>query len=185
MIIPFSEPEKIFNTTLNAFADGNYTWMISPTAFQKNGLDWVRQNPVGTGPFKFVSFERDSYFKTVKNPDYWQKGKPYLDKVEIFYVVDPMTRLALMQSGGGDIVFVNPGKSSADYAAIGLAIKPLMTTNNCAFILLMEFSFASQKVKLGGICHVVSYSQGLGYGYWLLSMPGRDDGLTHFSLTEI
>jgi peptide/nickel transport system substrate-binding protein len=172
--------KQLVSTTLTTFADNNYTWMISPTAFQKNGLDWVRQNPVGTGPFKFVSFARDTNFKVTRNNDYWQKGKPYLDGIEITYVTDPSTRLAAMQAGTGDAVFMNIGKASSDYAGLGLVIKTLMTTNNCLIsdTANADSPFANQKVR-----EAVEYcldreamAKGLGYGYWQApyQIPGRD-----------
>ena len=53
----------------------------SPAALEKNGREWTKLNPVGTGPFLFKSFVRDVSLEYVKNPNYWQKGKPYLDGV--------------------------------------------------------------------------------------------------------
>src|SRR4030042_2986977 len=70
---------SLWTNTILTSLDSAGTWMVSPTAFEKNGADWMRNNPVGTGPFKFVSFERDVAYKAAKNPDYWMKGKPYLD----------------------------------------------------------------------------------------------------------
>jgi peptide/nickel transport system substrate-binding protein len=78
--------------------------MISPTAFEAHGKEWCEKNPVGTGPFKFVSWERDVAIKYERNPDYWQKGKPYLDKVEFLIIADPMVRLASFESGEIDIL---------------------------------------------------------------------------------
>ena len=42
----------------------------------------MRQNPIGTGPFKFVVFQRNEFIKVARNPDYWKPGRPYLDGVE-------------------------------------------------------------------------------------------------------
>ena len=39
----------------------------------------MRNKPIGTGPFKFVEFKRNEYIKFAKNPDYWKKGRPYLE----------------------------------------------------------------------------------------------------------
>ena len=50
--------------------------MVSPTAWETNGSDWGEKNPVGTGPFQFVSWERDQSVKYKKFDGYWQKGKP-------------------------------------------------------------------------------------------------------------
>jgi peptide/nickel transport system substrate-binding protein len=42
----------------------------------------MRQNPIGTGPFKFVEFKPNEHIRVVKNPDYWKKDRPYLDGIE-------------------------------------------------------------------------------------------------------
>lgn len=109
------------NTLLRAFDMG--AAMISKASFDKNGIDWARYNPVGTGPFKFVSFQRDTSFKTVRNPDYWQKVKPYLDAVEYLFIADKMTQQAAIQAGEADALMVEPGKTAADMERLGLQIK--------------------------------------------------------------
>ena len=42
----------------------------------------MRTKPIGTGPFKFVEFKRGELIKFVRNPDYWKKGRPYLDAID-------------------------------------------------------------------------------------------------------
>jgi peptide/nickel transport system substrate-binding protein len=79
------------------------SFMVSPTAWQKNGEDWGKQNPVGTGPFVFSSRQREANIKYSKNPDYWQKGKPYLDGIEFDTIADPTTRLASFKAGEVDM----------------------------------------------------------------------------------
>ena len=64
--------------------------MISPAALAK-GEDFCRTHPVGTGPFKLVSFESGIRVKFEKWEGYWQKGKPYLDAVEVVQIPDEMT----------------------------------------------------------------------------------------------
>jgi ABC-type transport system substrate-binding protein len=73
--------------------------MISPTAYQKNGGDWCRKNAVGTGPFKFVSWQLESRLRFEKFNGYWQKGKPYLDAIEWVIISDMMTRTAAFKRG--------------------------------------------------------------------------------------
>jgi peptide/nickel transport system substrate-binding protein len=108
------------NTMFASFVDSPATWMCSKVAFDKNGIDWMRLNPVGTGAFKFVSFARDTSFVTVKNPDWWNKdGGPYVDRYEILYVKDPTTQLSMMKVGEGDFVSLEPGKMAADLKNIG------------------------------------------------------------------
>jgi peptide/nickel transport system substrate-binding protein len=39
----------------------------------------MRQHPIGTGPFKFVSYKPNEAIRLTRNPDYWKPGRPYLD----------------------------------------------------------------------------------------------------------
>ena len=73
--------------------------MVSPTAIQSLGKDASLTHPVGTGPFKFVSYKRDVSLKYEKFAGYWQKGKPYLDGIEIIFIADPVTALASFKAG--------------------------------------------------------------------------------------
>jgi peptide/nickel transport system substrate-binding protein len=61
--------------------------------------DFDAKKPVGSGPFKFVSFE-DQKFVAERNPNYWLDGKPYLDRIEVIGFADPTTaRLNALMSG--------------------------------------------------------------------------------------
>jgi peptide/nickel transport system substrate-binding protein len=83
--------------------------MVSPTAFKENDIEWMRNNPVGTGPFKLVSWQRDVNKVFEKWDGYWQEGKPYLDKIEINIIADPMVQIASFRAGENDILLgINP-----------------------------------------------------------------------------
>jgi peptide/nickel transport system substrate-binding protein len=94
------------NTSLRSWE--NY-FMVSPTAYEKNGIEWMRTHMVGTGAFMQTDYQKDVSFTAVRNPNYWQKdadGKllPYLDKVQLLYVADETTRENLMKSGGAEML---------------------------------------------------------------------------------
>jgi peptide/nickel transport system substrate-binding protein len=55
-------------------------FMISPTAAAKHGKD-LGTNPVGSGPFVFKEWDTGNRLVVEKNPNYWERGKPYLDRV--------------------------------------------------------------------------------------------------------
>jgi peptide/nickel transport system substrate-binding protein len=80
------------------------TYQVSPTAFQKNGLDWLRYNMVGTGPFVQSQWQRDVLLAGTKNPNYWEAGKPYLDSERYLFVADALTAVALFKAGGADTI---------------------------------------------------------------------------------
>jgi peptide/nickel transport system substrate-binding protein len=90
------------STLLNSVA--YYVRIISPAAVAKNGKEWAAKNPVGTGPFQFVSSERETSTKFKKNEQYWQKGKPYLDAIEYSYIQDRNTAANVFRTGGSDVL---------------------------------------------------------------------------------
>lgn len=88
-----------YNNIWPTIFGGTRALMISPTAFTRNGLEWARWNPVGTGPFQIVRYERDVQAVYRRFDGYWQAGKPYLDGVEYLFIVNPETRKAAFLSG--------------------------------------------------------------------------------------
>ncbi len=59
--------------------------------------------PIGTGPFKFVEWKRGEYVRLDRNPDYWKKGLPYLDRIVARFIADSATRTAVMEKGEAQI----------------------------------------------------------------------------------
>jgi peptide/nickel transport system substrate-binding protein len=55
--------------------------------------------PVGTGPFKFVEWQRGQFIRLDRNPDYWKPGRPYLDRIVARFVTDSATRTAAIEKG--------------------------------------------------------------------------------------
>src|SRR5207237_1308055 len=99
------EPRASFLAVLTAGAAS----IVSPTAVRKLGADYPSQ-PVGTGPFKFVSWERGQRVVLEKNPTYWR----YPVKVErVVYrpIVEDQARLTELLTGGLDIVVGTPPDS--------------------------------------------------------------------------
>lgn len=81
--------------------------IISPAALQKHGKA-VAQNPVGTGPFKFVEWKQSDFLKVEKFAGYWRKGYPKVDTITWRPVVDNNTRSAMMQTGEAHFTFPVP-----------------------------------------------------------------------------
>jgi peptide/nickel transport system substrate-binding protein len=88
--------------------------IIAPGPVRAKGKEYARENPVGTGPFKYVSFKRDTNAVFEKNPNYWKAGQPYVDKLEFVFVKEGMTQLAYMQSGDGQILTNQFGRDLAN-----------------------------------------------------------------------
>ncbi len=82
--------------------------IISPAALAKYGSKGIAQNPVGTGPFKFVEWKSTDYLKVAKWEGYWKKGYPKVDTITWRPVVDNNTRAAVMQTGEAQFAFPMP-----------------------------------------------------------------------------
>ncbi|WCK53477.1 ABC transporter substrate-binding protein [Aneurinibacillus sp. Ricciae_BoGa-3] len=75
----------------------------SPKAI-KEEKDKFGQHPVGTGPFKFVSWNANDSITLQKNDGYWEKGAPKLDKLIFKVIPDNTARLTALQNGEIDVM---------------------------------------------------------------------------------
>jgi peptide/nickel transport system substrate-binding protein len=70
-----------YAAVIHAFPVSNVNWIASPTALKEMGEEQFRMTPVGAGPFKVVSNQLSTKLVLERNPDYWEAGKPYLDRL--------------------------------------------------------------------------------------------------------
>ncbi|MGZ5899509.1 MAG: ABC transporter substrate-binding protein, partial [Reyranella sp.] len=54
---------------------------------------------VGTGPFVFKEWVRGDYVLLERNPNYWRKDRPYLDRIRFRTIPDPGAREAALETG--------------------------------------------------------------------------------------
>ncbi len=97
-----------FSSFLNRLAHGA-GGIYSPKAIEQYGNDraLMGRNPVGTGPFVLKEWKKGERIVLQKNPNYWQKGMPYVDGIVFTIVPDDITRVTQMRSGAADVMF-NP-----------------------------------------------------------------------------
>jgi len=69
-----------------------------------------RNRCVGTGPFKFKEWRRGEFVEYVRNPDYFVKGRPYLDGLKYLIITERGTRTAALQAGRLDAA--GPGETT-------------------------------------------------------------------------
>jgi peptide/nickel transport system substrate-binding protein len=92
--------------------------MASPKAIKESG-GRISKNPVGTGPFEFVERVRGDHITVKKNPDYWQKGLPKLDKIVYSGIDDENVQYQNLQSGELDLIDSIPFVSFKDLQKSG------------------------------------------------------------------
>lgn len=79
--------------------------LIVPREEVERWGDRFSQNPVGTGPWKFVEWRHDERLVLEANEDYWE-GRPYLDKVVYRVIPHALTRIAEFEAGNLDYTAV-------------------------------------------------------------------------------
>ena len=70
----------------------------------RQAVDKLKSQPIGTGPFKLAEWKRGDSIVMVRNPDYYLKGLPYLDKVVFKFIPDPSSQLAALKAGDVDVI---------------------------------------------------------------------------------
>jgi peptide/nickel transport system substrate-binding protein len=144
--------------------------IISPTALKKIGIEKARWQPVGTGPFEFVSYERDVAVKYKKFKDYWDKGKPYLDAIEIRMMRDPQTMKAALLAGEIDAFGENGGELVAEMKSKGF--KTFSADNGIVMLfpdsVNQDSPFANKAVReaLSMAIDRESLAKARGFGTW-------------------
>jgi peptide/nickel transport system substrate-binding protein len=121
-----------FTQTLSQFL------LFKPGLQEQFGRDFGSR-PVGTGPFKFVQWDRDQQLIVERNPNYWRKddkGKqlPYLDKIIFRPISNADTRLASIRSGDLDTIMSSDPAILKRADELGLTVNFLTANSGLMWI---------------------------------------------------
>jgi peptide/nickel transport system substrate-binding protein len=118
-----------------------------------------RTGCIGTGPYKFKEWRKGEFVEYVKNPDYWVKGRPYLDGLKYIVIAERGTRTAALQSGAVDVAY--PGETSKTTAEqLKKAVPQLVVTpvsenvNNNIIMNIKKPPFDNVKARLA-VSHAI------------------------------
>lgn len=78
--------------------------IVPKSVVEDRGVDDFGQNPVGSGPFKFVEWRSGDRMVLEKHDEYYEEDKPYLDQVVFQPVTDVSTQLASIEAGDAHII---------------------------------------------------------------------------------
>jgi len=99
-IVKFKYPEP--SILLNLASPWNWIYRAEILAKDPH---WYEKNVNGTGPFKFVEHVKGSHWIGKKNPDYWDKGKPYLDGYRAIFISANAAQVAAVRGERAMIQF--------------------------------------------------------------------------------
>ena len=128
-------PEASFLITLAS----PYSWIYKADILAKD-QQWYAKNVMGTGPFKFVEHVKGSHWIGKKNPDYWDKGKPYLDGYRAIFMSSSSAQVAAIRAERAHAQF--RGFSPAERDTLVNALGPKITVQespwNCVLLVAMN-----------------------------------------------
>jgi peptide/nickel transport system substrate-binding protein len=78
-------------------------FILPKNLVEKQGAAFYK-HPVGTGPFVVKDFVKGSHITFAKNPNYWEKGKPYLNTVRFNFATDSNSRILALRGNSAQIM---------------------------------------------------------------------------------
>lgn len=97
IIITLKEPNSNFLYSLTA---------LHAAIIPESNDGQHNEQPIGTGPFKFVSYNPGASLFLEKNDQYWMENIPYLDQVDFIFQPDDQSALLALQAGEIDLTRV-------------------------------------------------------------------------------
>ncbi len=95
-VFQLSEPAPYMMMALSAYESP----MIPRHVYQDGDISRhpAANAPVGTGPFKFVEWQKGQFMRFDRNPDYRKPGLPYVDRIVARFIADGGTRSATLET---------------------------------------------------------------------------------------
>ena len=143
--------------------------IVSPAAVRTLG-----ENPIGTGPFKFVQWDRDDQIVLSANDTHWA-GKPALNRLIFRSIPDNAMRLAELQAGNLHVMeFPNPDEIPLIQGNPQLALLMQPSLNIGYVAMNMEKQpFDNLKVRLA-INHAINKAEIIERLYRGLAIPAKN-----------
>lgn len=94
----FSKPDSSF---LSILAAQGTTYIVNSDWYRSTSPTKRQRTTNGTGPFMLDTWKDGVALDLVRNPHYWQKGLPHLDRVRFELIPDETSRIAALHQGGG------------------------------------------------------------------------------------
>jgi peptide/nickel transport system substrate-binding protein len=136
--ITLSKPNAALPMTLG----NKYGGVVPAGYFDAQGAQQaMNQKSVGTGPFKLAEFRPNSNLTLVRNEDYWEKGAPYLDRINILFVPNSASLIVALRNKRVDLaLFTRPQDIKQVEKAPGLVLERWPSLNQKALDLGSELA---------------------------------------------
>ena len=119
-----------------------WNWIYKADILAKD-MRWYETHVMGTGPFKFAEHVKGSHWVGKKNPDYWDKGKPYLDGYRALFVSSNSAQVAAIRGERAHIQF--RGFSPAERDSLVQALGPKITVQESPWDCILMVAMNHEK----------------------------------------
>jgi peptide/nickel transport system substrate-binding protein len=116
---------------------------IYSAAILAKDMHWYEKNIMGTGPFMFVEHVKGSHVVGKKNPNYWDKGKPYLDGFRAIFMRSSSAQVAAVRGERAHIQF--RGFTPADRETLKNALGDKITVQESPWDCVLLVGFNHEK----------------------------------------
>jgi peptide/nickel transport system substrate-binding protein len=187
-VIVLSKPAPFLLTALAATESP----IVPKHLYEGTDIATSRYNsaPVGTGPFVFKEWVQGSHIILERNPDYWDKPKPYLDRVVVRFVLDAAARAAALESGSADLANGTGGIPLADVerfrklpgVAIDTRVSPYLGGHQQIYFNLDTPALQKLEVRraIAQAIDVTSFQKTVWYGLGTLSASPIGTGIGQY-----
>jgi len=191
-VIKFSKPSPYVMAALSASESP-----ILPKHLYEGGdptANKLNNAPIGTGPYKFVEWQRGSYIKLGRNPDYWGKGKSEVESMIVRFIPDAGARAVAFETGELDIGGTDP-IALADLDRIKALPNLAVTTDGyamCGAMYYFEFNMRDPQFKdvrvRQAIAHAINrefVAKNVWFGYGSAATGPISQKLTKFYTADV
>src|SRR5215831_10403885 len=119
-----------------------WNWIYKADILAKDP-HWYETHIMGTGPFTFVEHVKGSHWVGKKNPNYWDKGKPYLDGYRALFISSSSAQVAAIRGERAHIQF--RGFSPAERDTLKTALGDKITVQESPWDCILLVAINHQK----------------------------------------
>ena len=116
-----------------------WNWIYKADILERD-VRWYETNIMGTGPFVFVEHVKGSHWVGRRNPDYWDRGKPYLDGYRALFVRDDAAQASAIRSERAHIQFrgFSPAQRDDIVRTLGEKVTVQESPWNCGLVVAIN-----------------------------------------------
>ena len=116
-----------------------WNWIYKADILERD-IRWYETHVMGTGPFIFVEHVKGSHWIGRRNPNYWDRGKPYLDQYRALFVRDDAAQVFAIRAERAHIQFrgFSPAQRDDIVRTLGEKVTVQESPWNCGLVVAIN-----------------------------------------------